>query len=81
MTTAIETTATIKRKRELLLDEDLPETTENKVRVIVLIKDESDISESTWLESARKNEVFDFLNDEKEDIYSPDDGKPIANEI
>lgn len=37
MLTAIETTATIGKNRQLTLDEDLPENTSEKVRVIVLI--------------------------------------------
>lgn len=36
MPTAIETTATIRDNRQLLLDEDLPENTSTRVRVIVL---------------------------------------------
>ncbi len=45
MLTAIETTATISGNRELTLDEDLPENTSEKVRVIVLI-DEISINNS-----------------------------------
>ena len=36
MTTAIETTATIEKERQLLLDEDLPENVAKKVRAVVL---------------------------------------------
>ncbi|MGI8468809.1 MAG: hypothetical protein ACR2N3_10175 [Pyrinomonadaceae bacterium] len=80
MLTAIETTATIGASRQLLLDEDLPENVSAKVRVIVLF-DDDDLSEKEWLQAASKNDVFDFLNDEAEDIYTLEDGKPLTDEI
>lgn len=80
MLTAIETTATIGTNRQLTLDEDLPENASSKVRVIVLF-DEDDFSEKDWLKAASGDDVFDFLNDESEDIYSLEDGKPLTNEI
>jgi len=76
MLTAIETTATIRANRELVLDEDLPNSLHDKVRVIVLL-DEDDVGEKEWLRVAGQNEVFDFLSDE-EDIYSLEDGLPLA---
>ena len=33
------------------------------------------------MKAASGNEVFDFLNDEDEDIYTLEDGKPFQNEI
>lgn len=76
MLTAIETTATIRAKRELVLDEDLPKSLSDKVRVIVLLS-EDELSEKDWQRVAAQNEAFDFLNDE-EDIYSLEDGLPLA---
>jgi len=76
MLTAIETTATISANRQLTLDEDLPENVSAKVRVIVLFSEE-DFKENEWLKAASKNEAFDFLNDEAEDIYTLNDGKPV----
>ena len=76
MLTAIETTATIRADLQLLLDEDLPENASAKVRVIVLF-DEDDFSERDWLKATTGNEVFDFLNDEVEDIYTVEEGKPL----
>ncbi len=76
MLTAIETTATIGANRQLTLDEDLPENVSAKVRVIVLFNEE-DFNENEWLKAVSKNEVFDFLNDEAEDIYTLEDGKPV----
>lgn len=77
MLTAIETTATIGANRQLTLDEDLPENVSAKVRVIVLF-DEDDLSEKDWLKAASKNDAFNFLNDEAEDIYTLEDGKPLS---
>lgn len=78
MLTAIETTATIGANRQLTLDEDLPENVSaGKVRVIVLFSEE-DFNESEWLKAASKNDAFDFLNDEAEDIYTLEDGKPVG---
>ncbi len=47
-----------------------------KVRVLILVEDDLD-SDNTWLRSISGNEVFDFLKDEFEDIYTIEDGKPI----
>ena len=47
------------------------------MRVIVLFPESEDLDEREWLQAASKNEVFDFLNDPDEDIYSLKDGKPL----
>lgn len=47
-----------------------------KVRVLILVEDDLD-NDNTWLSSINGNEVFDFLKDECEDIYTIEDGKPI----
>ncbi len=80
MLTAIETTATVGPNRQLVLDDDLPANASSRVRVIVLF-DERDVEESEWLTAGAGNEVFDFLNDEGEDLYTLADGKPYPNEI
>lgn len=79
MLTAIETTATIGANRQLLLDDDLPENVSAKVRVIVLFA-EDDLREKDWLKAASSNDAFGFLNDEAEDIYTLEDGKPLDDE-
>ena len=76
MLTAIETTATVGANRQFTLDEDLPENVSAKVRVIVLFSEEG-FNESEWLKAASKNDAFDFLNDEAEDIYTLEDGRPV----
>ena len=81
MLTAIETTGTISANRGIVLDEDLPLNEKSRVRVIVLFDENSDdLSEKEWLKSASNNETFDFLKDEDEDIYTLEDGKPLADE-
>ena len=45
----------------ILLDENSPETDEEKL----------------WLNSISKNPSFHFLNEPEEDIYSLNDGEPI----
>ena len=79
MLTAIETTGTINANHRIELDEDLPPNAPERVRVIVLF-DENDFEEREWMKSGSKNQVFDFLSDETEDIYTIADGKPLTNE-
>ena len=77
MLTAIETTGTINANHQIVLDEDLPDNAPSRVRVIVLFDENTDINEKEWLQAASKNDAFDFLNDEAEDIYTLEDGKPV----
>ncbi len=78
MITAIETTATVGKNRQLLLDEDLPGHVSDRVRVIVLFA-KDDLNEADWLKAASQNDALDFLNDEEE-VYSLQDGQPLTNE-
>ncbi len=80
MLTAIETTGTINANHQIILDEELPNNAPSRVRVIVLFDEDTDINEKEWLKAASDNEVFDFLNDEDEDIYTLEDGKPLTDE-
>lgn len=80
MLTAIETTGTINANHQIELDEDLPSNAPSRVRVIVLFDEDADIDEKKWLKAAPGNAVFDFLDDEGEDIYTLEDGKPLNNE-
>jgi hypothetical protein len=77
MITAIETTGTIGQNGRIVIDETFSVDTPTTVRIIVLFPDDDDISDSDWRSAAVKNEVFDFLADPEEDIYSAADGKPI----
>ena len=81
MLTAIETTGTINANHQIVLDENLPDNMPSRVRVIVLYDENTDINEREWMQAASKNDAFDFLNDESEDIYTLEDGKPFDDEI
>jgi hypothetical protein len=48
-TKAIETTGTIDAQHHLVLDGALPITGPTRVRVIMLVPEESDINETEWL--------------------------------
>lgn len=73
---AIETTGKVDKAGVLHLDAPLA-LKEQTVKVIVLISEEADIEEREWLRAVSNNPAFDFLQDEKENIYSPNDGKPF----
>jgi hypothetical protein len=73
---AIETTGKVDKAGILHLDTPLA-LKEQTVKVIVLIPDEADVEEREWLRAVSGNPAFDFLQDEKEDIYSSNDGKPF----
>ncbi len=78
MLTAIETTGTVSQSRSLELDEALPAGAPRRVRVIVIFAPEDEVDAPEWLSAAARNEAFDFLRDPAEDIYTPDDGRPLA---
>ncbi|MBA1343383.1 MAG: hypothetical protein C5S52_07285 [ANME-2 cluster archaeon] len=44
-------------------------------RVSPLLPEDSDISETEWLQAAAANPAFDFLKDPEEDIYTLSDGR------
>ena len=77
MLTAIETTGTIEQNGKIVIDETFSVDSPTSVRVIVLFPEAEDINENEWRQAAAKNEVFDFLHDVEEDIYSIEDGKPL----
>ena len=77
---AIETTGIVNDQHQLLLDRPLPISGKCKVRVIVLVSEETettDIKEKDWLKAAASNPAFDFLKHPEENIYSHADGKPF----
>jgi hypothetical protein len=79
MLTAIETTGTINTNHQIVLDEALPISEKSRVRVIVLFDESAaDIDENEWLKAASRNDAFDFLNDETEDIYTLADGRQLT---
>ena len=79
-TKAIETTGTIDAQHHLVLDGVLPITGPTRVRVIIMVPEESDINETEWLQAAVANPVLDFLKNTEEDIYTLSDGRPFYDE-
>lgn len=79
-TKAIETTGTVDAQHHLVLDGALPITGPTRIRVIILVPEETDINETKWLQAAARNPAFDFLKDPKEDIYTLSDGRPFYDE-
>ena len=77
---ALEVTGIIDEQRQLHLDASLPITGPSRVRVIILIPEETDIGETEWLQGAATNPAFDFLKDPEEDMYTLADGKPFHDQ-
>ena len=77
---AIEATGTIDEQRRLVLDEPLPVVGPTRVRVIILLPEETDVDEKEWLRAASANPAFDFLKEPEEDIYTPEDGRPFYDQ-
>ena len=62
-TQAIGTVGTIDIQHHLVPDETLPTTGPTQVRVSHLLPEDSDISETEWLQAAATNPSLDFLKD------------------
>ncbi len=77
---AIETTGTVDAEHRLVLDEPLPLAGSSRVRVIILVEGETDISEEEWLHAAATDPAFSFLKEPEEDIYTLRDGKPFHDQ-
>jgi len=77
---AIETTGVVDAQHQLRLDAPLPIAGQSRVRVIVLVPEEADISESAWTKTASTSPAFDFLKDAAEDIYTVTDGQPFHDQ-
>lgn len=78
---ALEISGVVNRNHQIELDEPLPINSDTRVRVIVLYSNDDGFTEKEWLQSVSKNEAFDFLKSDSEDIYTLEDGKPITDEI
>ena len=77
---AIETTGVVDAQHQLRLDKPLPIAGQSRVRVIVLVPEESDVSEAAWTKAVATSPAFDFLKDAAEDIYTAADGKPFNDQ-
>jgi hypothetical protein len=78
--TAIELTGTVDEQHRLCLDEALPISGPQRVRVIVLYSLNGERDEAEWLRAAASNPAFADLANSEEDIYSLADGKPFDDE-
>ncbi len=76
---AIEVTGIVDEEHRLHLDEPLSLVGPGRVRVIILVED-TEISEEEWLHAVSKNPAFDFLKDPREDIYTIEDGQPFNDQ-
>ena len=77
---ALEVAGTIDEQQQLHLDTQLPIAGPTRVRVIILIPEQTDIDEREWLRAAATNPAFDFLKEPEEDIYTLADGKPFHDQ-
>jgi hypothetical protein len=75
--TAIELTGTVDEQQQLQLDDVLPLSGPQRVRVIVLYSPADTREELEWLKSAARSPAFSDLADPAEDVYSLADGKPF----
>jgi hypothetical protein len=77
---AVETTGTVDKEHKLVLDEPLPIDGPSRVRVIILLPEDTDLDEKLWLQAARANPAFEFLTDPVEDVYTAADGRPFSDQ-
>jgi hypothetical protein len=74
---AIEINSKTDKKGNLKIDYQLNKIN-STVKVLILYDDNADNDEEKiWMKSISTNPVFDFLNDDSEDIYSINDGEPF----
>jgi len=77
---AIEVSGFLDEKGQLNLDTPI-KIVNQRVKVILLIPEEEEISDAAWLNGMASNSAFKFLEDEAEDIYTINDGQPMQNEV
>ena len=77
---AIEDTGTLNTQGHIQLDHPLPQGKASRVRVILLIPEEDELNEQTWLGAISTNPSFAYLHDPEEDIYTLEDGQPVNYE-
>jgi hypothetical protein len=69
----------LKSSRQIQSDRPIPQAKNRLVRVILLMP-EDELNEQTWLDAVSNNPSFAFLHDSDEDIYTLQDGQPVAHE-
>lgn len=78
---AIETKGTIDEQHHLTIEGELPIDGPSKVRVIILVEEETgEMPETDWESAVSNNPAFDFIKDE-EDLYSVEDGKEFRDAV
>lgn len=76
---AIEATGILTTQGQIQLDYPLPQDKPSRVRVILLMEEE-ELDEQTWLNAVSSNPSFAFLTDPEEDTYTLEDGHPVNHE-
>lgn len=76
---AIEVNGTVDDRHRLHVDE-LPSVPPGRVKVIILVPEETEADEREWLRAAMSSASFDFLRAPEEDIYTLADGKPFREQ-
>lgn len=81
MSRVVEAMGTLDERGRLVLDEPISGEGPLRVRVIVLLPDDvsGDPSDDEWLAAAARSPSFDFLNHQREDVYSSSDGRPFVD--
>ncbi|NBC08750.1 MAG: hypothetical protein GVY26_16290 [Bacteroidetes bacterium] len=77
---AIEIAGQIDDDGKLHTEVVLRQAQNKRVKVIILIPEEEEISDAAWLSSLSDNPSFDFLLSEEEDIYTLEDGQAWPDE-
>jgi hypothetical protein len=77
---AVELAGSVDEDRQLHPEEPLPPVGPGPVRVIILFPEDVDVPETDWVTFLAANPAFEFLKDEAEDIYGPDDGRPFGTD-
>ncbi len=80
MMKAIESSGFLDEKGILKLDNPV-KIINQRVKIIILIPEKDEISDSAWLQAVSLNPAFNFLQDKGEDIYSATDGEPMTDEV
>jgi hypothetical protein len=76
---AIKPTGILNIQEQIQGDRPIPQAKNRLMRVILLMP-EDELNEQTWLDAVSNNPSFAFLNDPDEDIYTLQDGQPVAHE-
>ncbi|MBU2557241.1 MAG: hypothetical protein KJ578_05605 [Bacteroidetes bacterium] len=71
---AIEINTRTNKEGRLSLDFQLDQP-DKKVRLLILLENDEETQEESWLKAVASNPAFDFLKEADEDIYTVNDGE------